>query len=109
VAAGIGAFRVELVDTPAHFVAPLLEGYRSALADACAARAGAAAAGGGDEAEAARRRELWGWLQALPDANGRAHGVGPGSLEVKSEHSVHGMKPTAAALRERAKGASRQR
>lgn len=111
VAAGFGVFRIELVDQPAQFVAPLLEGYRAALADAFIdARVGAAAAGDDEAAEAeARRRQLWAWLQALPDANGRAHGVGPGSLEVRSERGVQGMKPTAAALRERARGGSRQR
>lgn len=36
VAAGVGAFRIELVDEPAEYVAPLLEGYRRAL-EACAA------------------------------------------------------------------------
>jgi hypothetical protein len=38
-------------------------------------------------------------MQGLPDANGRAHGVGVGSLEVRAERSTQSMKPTAASLR----------
>jgi hypothetical protein len=35
--------------------------------------------------------------QALPDANGRVHGAGLGSLEVRGEKAAHTLKPTAAA------------
>ena len=38
-------------------------------------------------------------VQGLPDANGRSHGVGLGSLEVTAERSAAEMKPTAASLR----------
>ena len=88
-AAGVGTLRVELVDEPPEHVAPLLEGYWEAVQDA---RRG-------------RRRPrpaadpLWRFLVALPDANGRAHGVGRGSLEPRAERSTAGMKPTAASLR----------
>lgn len=58
--AGITAFRVELVDEPAHVVGPLLQGYRDVLD------------GGRTPGD------LWSWLRTLPDANGRAHGVSPG-------------------------------
>ena len=79
--------RVELVDEPAEAVGPLLEGYRQALQAACTG-------GGSQQAQA-----MWQWMQGLPDANGRAHGVGLGSLEVRAERGSAGMKPTAASLR----------
>ena len=44
-------------------------------------------------------KDLWRWLQTLPDANGRAQGVGLGSLEsrrVEARASSGRMKPTAA-------------
>ncbi|KAL4437803.1 hypothetical protein ABPG77_005715 [Micractinium sp. CCAP 211/92] len=89
-AAGFGCFRVELVDEPADYVGPLLEGYRRALV----AATDPAAAAGRQQAQ-----ELWRWMQGLPDANGRSHGVGLGSLEVTAERSAAAMKPTAASLR----------
>jgi len=106
---GYGCFRIELVDQPAAAVAPLLEGYRRALADAVALRDAQRQEGGGgaagrearDGAER-RQRELWRWMQGeMQDANGRSQGVGLGSLEVRAERAVAGMKPTAASLRER--------
>lgn len=84
---------MELVDEPAHVVAPLLEGYRQALA---AAADGSSAGWGAPQAGA---RRMWDWMQSLPDANGRAHGVGLGSLEVRAEQAADRMKPTAASLR----------
>jgi hypothetical protein len=96
---------VELVDEPAEFVAPLLEGYRAALHEADAAGGGGgsnwdAAAGSAAPPPAGRQaQQLWRWMQELPDANGRAHSVGLGSLEVTVERSAAGMKPTAASLR----------
>lgn len=81
------------MDEPAHVVAPLLEGYRQAL------EAAAAGGGGGWGASQPSARRLWDWMQGLPDANGRAHGVGLGSLEVRAEQSAERMKPTAASLR----------
>lgn len=87
--------RVELVDEPAHVVAPLLEGYRQALSTAVDSR-GSSAGWGAPQAGA---RRMWDWMQGLPDANGRAHGVGLGSLEVRAEQSAERMKPTAASLR----------
>lgn len=83
---------MELVDEPPHVVAPLLEGYRQAL-EAAPNR------GSGWGASQASARRLWDWMQALPDANGRAHGVALGSLEVRAEQSAERMKPTAASLR----------
>ena len=44
-------------------------------------------------------QQLWRWMQELPDANGRAHGVALGSLEPRAERSSSSMKPTAASLR----------
>jgi hypothetical protein len=88
--AGVGAFRVELVDEPAEYVAPLLEGYRQAL-EACTAP------GRGWREQ---RDRHWAWMQEMPDANGRAHGVGVGSLDVRAECSAASMKPTAATLRQ---------
>lgn len=82
--------RVELVDEPAQYVAPLLEGYRQALQ---------AAAEGGGSSGAQGAQQMWRWMQALPDANGRAHGVGLGSLEARAERDSSRMKPTAASLR----------
>ena len=86
---GIGAFRVELVDEPAEHVASLLEGYRAALEAAAQGRYHFSAASD----------PLWRLLQRLPDAYGRAQGVGLGSLEVRAERSVAAMKPTAASRR----------
>jgi len=82
--AGITAFRVELVDEPAHVVGPLLQGYRDVLD-------GSRTPG-----------DLWSWLRTLPDANGRAHGVSPGSLgagATRTDRPRESMKPTAAALK----------
>lgn len=80
------------MDEPAEVVAPLLEGYRAALQ--------AAAAGGGAGAGAAQAQQFMRWMQgSLPDANGRTHGVGLGSLEVRAEREARLMKPTAASLR----------
>ncbi|KAK3270223.1 hypothetical protein CYMTET_21370 [Cymbomonas tetramitiformis] len=65
--AGVRHFRIELVDEPASKVVPLLEGYAEVLA--------------GTKSVA----ELWGWMETLPDANGRMHGVTSGSLENRVE------------------------
>jgi hypothetical protein len=43
--------------------------------------------------------DLWRWLGTLPDANGAAHGVEAGSLQVQKERARGAMKPTAAALK----------
>ena len=87
VSAGISHFRVELVDEPASIVPDLLRAYQSVLT-------GRKSPG-----------EVASWLSSLPDANGRAHGVSRGSLEVKSEIARSDLRPTAAASRE----ASRKR
>ncbi len=81
------------MDEPAHVVAPLLEGYHQALTAAGEGRG----AGWGSPQAGARR--MWEWMQTLPDANGRSHGVGLGSLEVRAEQAAERMKPTAASLR----------
>lgn len=80
--AGISHFRVELVDEPADVVQDLLTTYIDV------------AEGRRSPADALR------WLSTLPDANGRAHGVARGSLEVKTELSRGELRPTAAASRE---------
>lgn len=87
ISAGISHFRVELVDEPASVVPDLLRAYQSVLT-------GRKSPG-----------EVASWLSSLPDANGRAHGVSRGSLEVKTELSRGDLRPTAAASRE----ASRKR
>lgn len=53
---GYGWLRVELVDEPADAVGPLLDGYRAVL--------------GGQTTS----RELWEFLETVPDKNGRCHG-----------------------------------
>jgi hypothetical protein len=89
-AAGYKTLRVELVDEPAEFVGPLLEGYRAVM-------------------EGRRQpRELWGWLGGLPDANGRVHGVSAGSLEEVREKGVGELKPTAAAVAAAGGGSGRR-
>lgn len=97
--AGYGCFRVELVDQPAEVVAPLLEGYRAALQDAVAQVHGGSTGQRDRKKVAQQRQALWQWMQELPDANGKAHGVGVGSLEVRGERSTQSLKPTAAALK----------
>lgn len=112
-AAGLGTFRIELVDEPAQHVAPLLEAYRRAL-DAAGAVAAQRGQRGQPPAQAVRarkewegaQRDAWALLAALPDANGRAHGAGLGSLEVRGERGVGEMKATAAALKERQRRAA---
>ncbi|KAJ9533870.1 hypothetical protein QJQ45_026958 [Haematococcus lacustris] len=82
--AGVRHFRVELVDEPSEVVAPLMQGYRDVL--------------DGKQTPG----EFWTWMRTLPDANGRAHGVGSGSLEgaAARDRSAGNMKRTAAMLRE---------
>lgn len=65
--AGVGCFRVELVDEPADVVVPLLEGYAAVLA-------GKRSAG-----------SLW---EELGD-------VGGGSLDVRAERARDSLRPTA--------------
>jgi hypothetical protein len=59
---GFESFRIELVDEPAHQVAPLLEGYRALLRSEIS------------------WRDLWQDLQDVPDANGTPQGVAKGIL-----------------------------
>lgn len=66
-AAGVGCFRVELVDEPASSVVPLLEGYAAVLAGKRSARS------------------LW---EELGD-------VGGGSLDVRAERQWEVLRPTA--------------
>ena len=75
--AGVRHFRLEVVDEPAWVVPELLERYRD-LAE-----------GEGDP------HELLEWLATLPDANGRAQGVGLGSLADRKELRRGKMKETA--------------
>lgn len=75
--AGYRNFRIELVDEPAEYVEPLLQRY-------CDMVLGTAPAG-----------QLWRWLRELPDANGRQHGVGSGSLETHQERTAKSLRPSA--------------
>ena len=92
VAAGVRRFRVELVDEPGSVVAPLMD-------------AASASAGGGE----ARARRWWSGWGSLPDANGRSHGAGRGSLEVRKERDRGTMKQTAAAKNAAARMAAKGR
>ncbi len=80
-AAGCGSFRIELVDEPAEQVRPLLEAYRDAMS-------GQRPPG-----------EVWRWLGTLATRWGSVQGVTAGSLEVRTERSAAGLKPTAASRR----------
>ena len=91
VAAGVRRFRVELVDEPGSVVAPLMDAYRQVLAGE---RHGA---------------EVVEWVGSLPDANGRSHGAGRGSLEVRKERDRGTMKQTAAAKNAAARMAAKGR
>jgi collagenase-like PrtC family protease len=82
ISAGISHFRVELVDEPASIVPDILTAYQSIIH-------GKSSPG-----------QVASWLASLPDANGRAHGVSRGSLEVKTEIARADLRPTAAAARE---------
>lgn len=73
--AGYKHFRVELVDEPSHVVADLLEEY------AKLAR--------GDS----QPSEAWLFMNTLPDANGRVHGVTGGSLVTHSERASESLRP----------------
>jgi putative protease len=90
-AAGVRHFRVELVDEPANVVQPLMEAYRRVLA--------------GEQ----RGAEVVAWVGTLPDANGRSHGAGRGSLEVRREIDRSYMKQTAAAKNAAARSAAKGR
>ena len=77
--AGITRFRVELVDEPAEIVSPLLEAYKDCLLGL------------------KKGRDVVELVGSFPDANGRSHGAGRGSFEVKKEIDRTSMKSTAAA------------
>jgi putative protease len=91
VAAGVRRFRVELVDEPGSVVAPLMDAYRQVLA--------------GER----RGADVVEWVGSLPDANGRSHGAGRGSLEVRKERDRGTMKQTAAAKNAAARMAAKGR
>lgn len=74
---GTRCYRIELVDQPAHVIPQLLEGYRRIITTG------------------ATDCKFWDWLERLPDANGRSHGISPGSFVVRQERSKSTMKPTA--------------
>jgi hypothetical protein len=67
--AGFESFRIELVDEPAHQVAPLLEGYRALLRSEI------------------NWRDLWQDLQDVPDANGTPQGVAKGTHVAACDHN----------------------
>ncbi|CAL8464366.1 g3901 [Coccomyxa elongata] len=77
VAAGIGCFRVELVDEPAEQVEPILEAYRDVLS--------------GERPPGS----AWKWLGTLPARFGAVEGLTTGSLEVKGERTAASLKPVA--------------
>ena len=76
--AGIGHYRLELVDEPAHQVAPLVNGYLDLLRGRIGHKA------------------LWTRLEQISDANGRAQGVDAGSLAHRAEPGRARMKPPTA-------------
>ena len=76
-AAGVGCFRVELVDEPAGQVAAILEAYRDALA-------GARGPG-----------SVWRELGGLESRFGAVEGLTPGSLAVHGERPAASLKPVA--------------
>ncbi len=86
VAAGFGALRIELVDESPEDVTRLLTGYRDIIR--------------GD----AQPSRLWGVLNKVKDSNGRAGGVGGGSLDVRGERAAGTLRPTAATLKAAAAG-----
>jgi collagenase-like PrtC family protease len=109
VRAGFGCFRIELVDQSPKMVAPLLEGYKTALEDALNKIQNTSASDSEQQRVESSRRELWTWMdEKLTDANGRAQGVGTGSLQPRSERGVSTMKQTAAAKRAAASGSSKK-
>jgi hypothetical protein len=71
-----------MVDEPAEFVGPILEGYRDVLLGS------------------RPPSDLWNWLGNLPDANGRVGGVSLGSLASSKDKSQGKLKVTAAALKQ---------
>jgi hypothetical protein len=73
--------RLKLVDEPAGVVAPLLEAYRAVVA--------------GER----RGAEVVEWVGTLPDANGRSHGAGRGSLETRQAGWCELLKPVLTAPR----------
>jgi len=110
VKAGFGSFRVELVDQSPKMVAPLLEGYKTALEDALfLTRSNSSPSSDSEQQQQQRiessRKALWKWMEEkLTDANGSAQGVGTGSLQPRIERGVATMKQTAAAKRAAASG-----
>jgi len=82
-AAGIGFLRLELVDEAGSDVGPLVQKYHDALHKSIDAD------------------ELWDFVSALPDANGRCQGVGRGSLDASGwrERQPQQLRPAAAAGR----------
>ena len=77
-AAGVGHYRIELVDEPAHEVAGIVCAYRDALH-------------GRITPQKLRER-----LAPVPDANGNVQGVGLGSLAVRAEMTRDAMKKPSA-------------
>ena len=77
-AAGVGRYRIELVDEPAHEVAGIVCAYRDALH-------------GRITSQKLRER-----LEPVPDANGNVQGVGLGSLAVRAEMTRDAMKKPSA-------------
>ena len=77
-AAGVGHYRIELVDEPAHEVAGIVCAYRDALH-------------GRITSQKLRER-----LEPVPDANGNVQGVGLGSLAVRAEMTRDAMKKPSA-------------
>lgn len=117
VKAGFGCFRIELVDQSPKMVAPLLEGYKTALEDALVKislnRSSSSVSEQQQQQQQQRiessRRALWKWMdEKLTDANGRTQGVGTGSLQPRIERGVATMKQTAAAKRAAASGSSKK-
>jgi hypothetical protein len=108
-ASGYQRWRVELVDEPADFVAPLVSHYAqtldaahaslfefsTAVVDASTRRNGME----GKSDYAGKTAELLEFLATVPDANGRAHGATEGSLKPSEERKWRTLRPTAAATK----------
>jgi len=108
-ASGYQRWRVELVDEPADFVAPLVAHYAKTLDAAHASlfdeslnSVSSFTHGEGREdtcGYAAKTAELLDFLDTVPDANGRAHGATEGSLKPSEERKWSTLRPTAAATK----------
>lgn len=90
VSAGLRRFRVELVDERAEHVYPLLDWYRRILSSVAPSTTP-----GTKLVQEKLVQDFYGWLDTLPDANGRTQGHDVGSLRPAAERQWTKMKLTA--------------